>query len=168
MSFCELYNKTGHEQVTLIQLVVASCKINVLIYYLCAFLTVSFALRGMYAQMDKLELFVHDNCGNVGMETVGMVSLASLEFQTVICLALGTVQKSHCRSPLPAHCPGLENVTTHSKVCVCSPLFFPSRSKEGERGREQGGQEEAVKHIESPKFMCPIFQPCWSQFTPVI
>lgn len=73
---------------------------------------------------------------------------------------------SHYRSPLPAHCPGLENVTTYSKVCVCS-IFFPGRTKERQRGREQG-QEEAVKHIESPKFMCPIFQPCWSQFTLVI
>lgn len=103
-------------------------------------------LSGIYARAHSLELFVNVNCGNVGMEIVGMVSLPSLALQTVICpqrfsgTRLGPVQMSHYRSPLPAHCPGLENVTTYSKVCVFH-FFFPGRTKERQRGREQGGQE---------------------------
>lgn len=135
----------------------------------------SFVLSGIYARAHSLELFVNVNCGNVGMEIVSMVSLPLLELQTVICphrfsgTRLGPVQMSHYRSPLPAHCPGLENVTTYSKVCVCSIFFPPAELKNNREGEnKEGRREEAVKHIESPKFMCPIFQPCWSQFTPVI
>lgn len=40
---------------------------------------------GIYAQVDSLELFAHVNYGKVGMETVGVVSLPSLDLQTVIC-----------------------------------------------------------------------------------
>lgn len=93
----------------------------------------SFVLSGMYARVDSLELFVNVNCGNVGMKIVGMVSLPSLGLQTVICpqrfsgTRLGPVQMSHYRSPLPAHCPGLENVTTYSKVCVFH-FFFPRQN----------------------------------------
>lgn len=57
----------------------------------------------LYAQVDSLELFVRVNCGNVGMETVGMVSLPSLELRTVVCpqgfLAQNLVQ---CRCPMTA------------------------------------------------------------------
>lgn len=94
----------------------------------------SFVLSGIYAQADSLELFVNVNCVlSVAMEIVGMVSLPSLELQTVICphrfsgTSLGPVQMSHYRSPLPAHCPGLENVTTYSKVCVFH-FFFPRQN----------------------------------------
>lgn len=50
------------------------------IYYVCAFLTVSFVLSGI----DN-KVIAHVNYLNVGMETAGVVSLPSLELQTVIC-----------------------------------------------------------------------------------
>lgn len=72
------------------------------------------------------------------MTTTGKIPHFSQRY-FLVQARLGMVQMSHCWSLVPSHCPGLENVTTYSKVRV---PFFSAELKNDREGENKEGRRK--------------------------